>query len=52
MSLLEEPEDIEPDVLPAPDFVSVEDEDAPEPVAGDVAELPVVGLAAGDDDDF
>jgi hypothetical protein len=52
VSLLEEPEDIEPDVAPAPDFVSVEDEAAPEPVAGDVAELPVVGLAAGDDDDL
>jgi len=59
-----EPEDIEPEVLPepaAPDFVSVEDgvpddfvsvEDEPAPVPLDVAELPVLGLAAGDDDDL
>ena len=47
MSLLE-PEDIEPDVLPAPDdFVSVEDEPAlDEPL------LPVCGLADGDDGFF
>ena len=63
MSLLDEPEDIVPEVLPAPepvevepapDFMSVEDEPAPVPelVAGGVAVLllPVCGLAAGDDD--
>jgi hypothetical protein len=60
MSLLEEPDDIEPELLPepaAPDFMSVEDEPAPVPelVAGDepdVLLLPVCGLAAGDDDDL
>ena len=46
MSLLE-PDDIVPEVLPAPDFMSVEDEPAPVP---DVLLLPVCGLAAGDDD--
>jgi len=55
MSLLE-PEDIEPDVLPAPDdFVSVEDEPAPELVAGEELDeplLPVCGLADGDDGFF
>jgi hypothetical protein len=53
MSLLDEPDDIEPDVLPdAPDFMSVDDEPAPvpDPVAGDVAD--VLPLAAGDDGDF
>lgn len=58
MSLLDEPEDIEPELLPepaAPDFMSVEDEPAPVPelVAGDepdVLLLPVCGLAAGADD--
>jgi hypothetical protein len=57
MSLLDEPEDIEPDVLPdpaAPDFMSVEDEPVPELVAGDEPDvlLPVCGLAAGEDDDL
>lgn len=60
MSLLEEPDDIEPELLPepaAPDFMSVEDEPAPVPelVAGDepdVLLLPVCGLAAGEDDDL
>jgi hypothetical protein len=60
MSLLDEPEDIEPELLPepaAPDFMSVEDEPAPVPelVAGDepdVLLLPVCGLAAGEDDDL
>ena len=58
--LLDEPEDIEPEVLPepaAPDFMSDEDEPAPVPelVAGDepdVLLLPVCGLAAGEDDDL
>ena len=57
MSLLDEPEDIEPELLPepaAPDFMSVEDEPAPVPelVAGDEPDvlLPVCGLAAGEDD--
>jgi hypothetical protein len=57
MSLLDEPEDIEPEVLlepAAPDFMSAEDEPAPVPelVAGDepdVLLLPVCGLAAGDE---
>jgi hypothetical protein len=59
MSPLDEPEDIEPALLPepaAPDFMSVEDEPAPVPelVAGDEPDvlLPVCGLAAGEDDDL
>ena len=46
ISLLE-PDDIVPEVLPAPDFMSAEDEPAPVP---DVLLLPVCGLAAGDED--
>ena len=59
MSLLDEPEDIVPEVLPepaAPDFMSVEEEPAPVPelVAGDEPDvlLPVCGLAAGEDDEL
>ena len=47
MSLLE-PDDIVPEVLPAPDFMSVDDEPAPVPDV--LLLLPVLGLAAGDDD--
>src|SRR5687768_9967038 len=59
MSPLDEPEDIEPALLPepaAPGFMSVEDEPAPVPelVAGDEPDvlLPVCGLAAGEDDEL
>jgi hypothetical protein len=55
MSLLDEPDvvpEVEPAVLPEPDFMSVDDEPAPvpDPVAGELAEPLVLPLAEGDDD--